>query len=358
MKMRRTHAASVGLLVAVLLAPCRLWALDYTMELLPLPGGYVNSYARAINDTGAVLFTAQNSEGRDHSFVWTPGDGTFEIPKPTGVVHFDALDMNRSGKVVGNANYTTGIVGFSWDAITGYHELSQSSSTAQGVNDQGKVVGSVAVGPEMQHAALWDSAGALTDLGALPSSRWAQACSISSNGVVVGDSRIGNWPNHPLIWDSTLGIRDLGLSRDSLYGYAHDVNDLGHAAGSQYVHGIDQATVWYGVGQPLVIGALSSGSPSYARAINDSDQAVGYSYVGDGHLHAFVWDAVEGMSNLGVGQANAINQYGLIVGITADAQGNQRATLWTPIPEPAPFWGLMIGLVGLAALKVKSMCSR
>jgi probable HAF family extracellular repeat protein len=74
------------------------------------------------------------------------------------------------------------------------------------------------------------------------------------------------------------------------------------------------------------------GAQSWARAVNDAGHVVGYSEVGDGTIHAFLY-ADGHMTDLGtLGGSNSyaydINECSQIVGASHDAGGVGRATLF------------------------------
>jgi probable HAF family extracellular repeat protein len=79
------------------------------------------------------------------------------------------------------------------------------------------------------------------------------------------------------------------------------------------------------------IGTLG-GHTSNGYDINDLGQIVGDSSLANGEMHAFVWDAVNGMRDLGTSglqsMANHINNQGIIVGAVEVTPGNHRAAVF------------------------------
>jgi probable HAF family extracellular repeat protein len=76
------------------------------------------------------------------------------------------------------------------------------------------------------------------------------------------------------------------------------------------------------------------GDESYAQAVNEAAQMVGWSQTAEGDEHAVLWQD-EAMTDLGTqggfrSAAAAINDAGQIVGQTSTAAGERRAVLWSP----------------------------
>jgi len=81
------------------------------------------------------------------------------------------------------------------------------------------------------------------------------------------------------------------------------------------------------------------GANSFSQGMNDSGQVVGYSYTASGAAHAFAWDSIHGMQDLGIFQENfseahAINSSGQVVGrstVTIDTLHTFHPFLWDSI---------------------------
>jgi probable HAF family extracellular repeat protein len=187
-----------------------------------------------------------------------------------------------------------------------------------GINDSGQVVGySARSGAE--HAFLWDAVNGMQDLGTLPGGTESFATGINNSGQVVGRSGIaGRFPAHAFLWDATHGMQDLGTLPGGNFSEARGINNSGQvvgysdAAGTQ---GYGHAFLWQN-GVMTDLGTLPGDGESYAYGISDSGQVVGESR--GFPTHAFLWDAVHGMQNLGTlsrdAQAYGINSNGQVVG--------------------------------------------
>ncbi|NIR03362.1 MAG: PEP-CTERM sorting domain-containing protein, partial [Gemmatimonadales bacterium] len=97
-----------------------------------------------------------------------------------------------------------------------------------------------------------------------------------------------------------------------------------------------------------------------ATDINDSGQVVGWSKLSDTNFRALLWDADGGMSDLNdlldgsatgwtLASAEGINNLGQIAGVGFH-DGQVRAFLLTPVPEPSSALAVLYGLGGLGGL--------
>jgi probable HAF family extracellular repeat protein len=151
-----------------------------------LPGSRVNG-AVAINQAGDIAGWANGRLG-DESFLWSGGQVT--ALGSLGGSSTRVLGMNNGGQIVGWSS----VVDFTpahaflyrdgkmFDLGTG----SGNGSSANAINDQGLIVGTIAYPNSVRHAMLYAD-GQMTDLGTLGGSM-AQALAINNAGVIVGTS--------------------------------------------------------------------------------------------------------------------------------------------------------------------------
>lgn len=168
----------------------------------------------------------------------------------------------------------------------------------------------------------------LDDLGTLAGNNATQAWDINNNGQVVGRSYNTASPSYTeFIWGNG-SMRSLNLTLTS--GSIPGVNDNGQVVGDGYN---SHAFLWTN-GNVQDLGVLAGGTNSSANGVNNASQVVGISDTAvSGVRHAFIWDATNGMQDLGslggLSSARRINNSGQVVGYYVDATGKQRAFSWT-----------------------------
>ncbi len=143
----------------------------------------------------------------------------------------------------------------------------------------------------------------VTPLGYFPGAVVDQSAAFAINdlGQVIGDSLTPTSGVDAFWWDPKEGminIGDLGSGRGSA---AYAMNNLGHVTGASSMYpGIGQeAFLWREYGM-MGLGHLPGGplASSTGEGINDLGQVTGHSLSSEGS-RAFLWDAENGMINLG-----------------------------------------------------------
>jgi probable HAF family extracellular repeat protein len=202
-------------------------------------------------------------------------------------------------------------------------------SAPYGINDSGQVVGESFIDFPNGHAFLWDATNGMQD-GTLPGDRVSVALGINNSGQVVGYSYNGFLARHAFLWDATNGMQDLGTLPGGTGSSAKGINNAGQVVGDSDTagtQGYGHAFLWQN-GAMTDLGTLPGDGESYALRINDSGQVVGESR--GAPTHAFLWDAVHGMQNLGTlsGDASAygINDSGQVVGTSQVFDPNYYVT--------------------------------
>ena len=208
-------------------------------------------------------------------------------------------------------------------------------SRANDINSRGQIVGESSTATSANHAFLFTD-GVMLDLGVLPgvSNPFAgsSANAINDRGQVVGYSTASNnGPVHAFLFSDGL-MRDLGTlgglfsAGDSV---ALDINEQGYVVGYASQPGTPTSHAFLFDGSQMEdLGTLPGGTSSYARAINNSGQIVGYADTPAGNQHAFLFsDGV--MRDLGTlpghtaSFATSISDLGVVLGYSVGSNGNR-----------------------------------
>jgi len=287
--------------------------------------------------------------------------------------------MQNLGSLIGDyyngASITTGINNLGQVAIAGlvpglgyYHAFLYSngviqdlgtlpggySSSANGINDAGQVVGTSDTAIGQSHAFLYSN-GVMQDLGTLSGYGNSFAFDINETGQVVGGSaNVASYFNHPYLWSNGV-MQDLGALEDNYYSdsYAVAINNAGQVVGNSTIRAASRAFL-YSDGKMLNLGTLG-GYESKAADINNLGQVVGNSWTAEGEFHAFLYSngVMQDLSNLLPSDSGwqgvipqGINDKGQVVGYGL-FKGEDRAFLMTPaldqtsVPEPTSGLGLL-----------------
>jgi probable HAF family extracellular repeat protein len=226
-----------------------------------------------------------------------------------------AAPSGPAADVTAAANYTVKDLG----------TLGGKSAWANGINDQGGVVGWSQNASGKQRAFLW-RAGKMKDLGALAGGT-AEAMDINATDVAVGWSTLANGAQRAVRWQNGT-IKNLGTlgGRNSV---ATAINDAGVIVGfSDTKAGTSHAFVWQN-GTMTDLGTLG-GPYSAAWDINKAGKIVGWANLASGKTHAVSWKngVIKDLGTNGhqSSEASAINRKGQIAGTLgafADAQGEE-----------------------------------
>ena len=141
--------------------------------------------------------------------TWAPIDlGTLG---GTSVDTSTANGINNRGDVVGSSTIYGQTHAFLWTAADGMRDLGTlggASSTARSINEARHVVGASDLGPDVRHAFVWTDAGGMVDLGTLGGAT-SEAFAINNLGQVVGTSLVATGERHPFLWTEATGMTDL-----------------------------------------------------------------------------------------------------------------------------------------------------
>ena len=323
-------------------------------ELLGSYGSNPAAYATDINDAGQI-------SGYDNSLVpqalrWPKSGGTPEI---VGTLWTGAVAINAPGEVAGfwystNFYWSGSTVGGGWGGGGGLPG-GNGRSSASDLNDFGDIVGSSGAATGTR-AYLAINGGGTLDLGDLPGGIDDSSAGAINNLMQVVGASSATDGQHAFLWTPTDGMTDLGTLLGSAgNSRALDINSKSQVVGSSSTATVDHAFLWTSDGGMQDLGSLAADASSRAVAINNHGNVIG-----DSNGSVFIWTPSGGMQDLhtlldstGTGwtllAVGGINNYNQIVGYGLNPDGDQRAFLLTPVPEPSTIVLAVIGAAGLIA---------
>jgi probable HAF family extracellular repeat protein len=264
----------------------------------------------SISDSGLVAGTSKNRRAA----VWTARAGLREIPVPTGFDNSEATAVNRLGHVVGvasNGEFTKSrAFVFAGGTLT---LLAGQQSRANSISESGEIVGeSLVEGSKSTMPVRWTNSLLLRPLGGCCG---GSAKGINKRGDEAGDVYDERGRYHAFVWTEARGIAPIGPP--DVYSASVAINDLGHIV-------VQASDVFLYAAETLSRLDLSHQFPNRARAINNCDMVVGsYGPYSDA-ARAFVWDRTRGFRDLNsliaadsgwtLEVATSINDRGEIVG--------------------------------------------
>jgi probable HAF family extracellular repeat protein len=190
--------------------------------------------------------------------------------------------------------------------------LGGPASVSTGINAVGQVCGLALRADFTTQAFIWDPQRGKQPLDGLGPGPTA-ALGLNSNGKVVGYWQSGT-TQRPLVWTNGQPA-DVGGPN----GLANGIDDFQEWIASTNSVGAAMHAFVNSGGKPMDLGTLG-GQNSAAAAINYFGQVVGRSQIASGMDHAFVWDPLGGMRDLGTlpglaqCAASGINKMSQVVG--------------------------------------------
>ena len=262
-------------LAAILAATSPAIAADWTISdlgTLPSPNQR-QSAAFGINNDGQVVgysaYRPQPGEAYHRDPVLFDDGNVVNLGTLGGVTQADygqllprAEDINNNGVIVGDSLTPDGFChafSYSNGVMTDIGTLGGESSHVWAINDAGVVVGGADTSGGQQHAFVYSN-GVMTDIGA------ETALGINGPGQVVG-----------IMGANTGFLYSNGVMQALPGGYAYGINDRGLMVGNTTGNTFeDIKAAYYEDGGWHSIGTLG-GVTSYAAAVNNRDQIVGFS---------------------------------------------------------------------------------
>lgn len=311
---------------------------------------------------GAMLLAAQPSDAAS-TIRYQVTDLGYLFQSSDNVV---AQGMNNNGMVVGQV----GTRGFCWDPATGTMTSlgylgGWGASSAFAVNDSGVVVGYSTANPDTWRATRWMPDGTKLDLGDLPGGySYSGAVDINNSGWVVGWGNVVISPSrtHGFVWNpGTQQMVDIGtLNGVDSNSYAVAINSQGWVLGESRIPTADGNLYRTFLRNPST-GTLSTINgydtlEAYhydAVDLNNSLQVVGTSQrVSDGQQRAYFWDVDQ--SAVSMGELAGMEQYRyMAIGLNASAQAVGYGTFYlgSGLYDTVPFvWSQAQGMLDLRML--------
>jgi probable HAF family extracellular repeat protein len=305
----------------------------------------------AVNDEGVVVGYV-GSYPNYYAVAWADGTTT-ALDTPDNTVRSSAAEINDAGDVVGSVTLQleTGMrtEAALWSVDGGYTPLgfldNGTLSSAYDITDLGRVVG-VAARPQLGYrGVVWNG----DDIDVLPVppdppcppggcgglQTASSADAINNQGDIVGTISYPYQPTKAVIWapDAAPVFLPPLAGRSAA---AQDVNDSGVIVGNSYGGAAyaSNAVVW-------VDGELIDLGPGWATGINDDGLIVGVMTDTAGIRHAYAWEDLTG-SPLPTPEgdveslAGGVNASGQIIGASKSPSGTWRGVMWTRSADAIP----------------------
>ncbi|HEX9060526.1 MAG TPA: dockerin type I domain-containing protein [Clostridia bacterium] len=264
------------------------------------------STAKDINEKGQVIGESKNASGETHGFIWE--DGKITDLGTLGGSNSSVNKINEKGQIIGDSDTEDGNQhGFIWEKgkMTDLGTLGGTKSWTTGINNKGQVIGYSYIDGDQEffpdskffHGFIWDD-GKMTDLGTL-GQPFTKAEGINDNGEVVGVSLDSNYSLHGFLWKNEK-MTDLCEEQSIRYGYITEIvgiNNKGQVFGDlrQEAGEFVKSFMWEN-GKMDFNGITNI---AYFNCFNENGQAAGrmvYEYMDQnnslyGISHALLWKA-------------------------------------------------------------------
>lgn len=335
----RHFAGPIRSVIALLLSSGLLRADIAFTPLGDLPGGSVNSIAKAISADGStVVGYSSSADGNGgEAFRWTSATGIVGLGDlPGGNFFSQANAVSTDGSViVGTGSAASGFSnGWRWTSAEGLVATPDlpggiDNGGAVGISGDGLTLAGTGYNADNHSEAyLWTALGGHTPAGFFSGGNTSEALGLSPDGLVlVGKATRSTGYTAAFRWTSTGGMQDLGYLPGGDSSTANAANADGSVVvGVSFVANFGRrAFRWTEAGGLVDLGLLgASGTRSEALACSaDGSVVVGYSEGGASGDSAFVWDASNGMRGLkslvqAAGLAKRWTQFSSATGISAD----------------------------------------
>jgi probable HAF family extracellular repeat protein len=274
-------------------------------KLVPLP-----LRAASINDSGIVAGMTQ----KHRAALWTRTAGLREVPLPAGYANTEAVAVDKSGLLVGMAFDRTFTKHQAFSFASGHLAwLPGDQTQANGINASGEIVGEALLpGKNRTDPVYWSN----DKLHVLDTCCGGSAKAVNKNGEIIGDAYDDKGRYHAFLWNPAGDKQPIGPPDH--YSSSIALSAQGHAVAMAFPR------IYFFAGGKLEPLALSPKFPNHPRAINSCDVIVGSFGPFSDKDRAFVWEKAAGFRDLNdliaadpdwvLQAATSINERGEIVG--------------------------------------------
>ncbi len=278
--------------------------------------GGARTLPTAVNDRGQVVGSAELADGRWHAFLWQDGVMTDLTPDAHSST---ATDVSNAGLVSGTVQHTLGPTS---DAVVwraGVMTVVAEGAYGALVNERGQVSGTVDRPEEWSVNPFVWTAGTRTDLAPPPfPDAWPNASVVDLNrrGQVLAIGEFYDDTDLAYVWKDGVFTE---LRADGLVLRGADLDERGRVAGEVHLgSGVREAAVWRD-GTIERLGMLPGTTFSQAFAMNDAGLVVGVSSDARGRRGtAFVWSrgTMQAIGTVGSGWSDTqdVNEHGQVAG--------------------------------------------
>jgi probable HAF family extracellular repeat protein len=242
--------------------------------------------AAAVNEQGVVVGLSVNGQNQQRA-VRIDSNGIADLGGLPGAVASVAFDINSTGWIVGGSMVPSGSTTVNRAAmwrggnVISLGSLGGGQGEARGISDAGHVVGWATTANNGQHAFRWTEPGGMVDLGTLGGAgTYSFGLDVNIHGTVVGMAT-GPSGQRAFMWTPQTGMQDLGVAPGFLESWASAINEAGQAVGYSTALGADdcetvfEPTLWEN-GTAVALNQRIQGAVLHSVLdINDLGQIVG-----------------------------------------------------------------------------------
>lgn len=325
---------------------------QYTYQVL---GNF--DHGRALNNQGFAVVERNvwnnNNSADAHGFL-VGGGNSIDLGSLGGTDTY-AYGLNDANVVIGQSKLAGDSAGHAFlyanGAMRDLGTLGGTNSHALGINNQGVVVGTSDTAGGATRAFVYTENGGMRDIGTLGGAS-SEAYDVSETGEILGRAQTASGEWHTFLYKDGVMTDINATISPNVYGFGPNGELYG---GSSYIiHDMPYYTYelyrsdWQPVDDPGAIGAMANG---YIVGTTGGARAPAMLATREGTYD--IDDLVAGdWTFLYAADVNDQGQI-LVYGSGTDVHGNsftQTAILLSPIPEPATYamLGLGLGVVALA----------